>query len=287
MRRFYISAFLALSLAAPVAARAQQVSDASASLFAERTALLAIDQKCALLASPVRAALSATTVQARSGAFRDGWTDARLDDVSIRAAQAGRTRDCRDPLVTASAQRAQSGFLGWAKMFSLSLPGAASSWTARRMPDLQGWVLWQDSAAARFGLRKIADGPAQIALSAPLTTLGAPGSAQIYFRDAARAPRPFVGIPGVITGAGLAATAAPHSMAASFLASAVRIERDDKTPAHIVVTFPAGVLAQMGGLDPRESAEIVLTWQGAPPQRIYIEIGDLAVARAFMAARAL
>jgi hypothetical protein len=284
MQRIFASAFLALSLIAPALARAESHSDASASLFAERTALLAVDSKCALLAPQVRGALAATTIQARGGAFRDGWSDARLDGVATRAAQAGRTRDCKDPLVLASAQRATNGYLGWAKSLAISLPGAASGWTARRFVDGEGWMLWQSSGAMRFGLRKIGDDPAFTALTLPLSAQGAPSGVQLYFRDTNRAAKPFVGVPGLLVSSGLAATAPPHTLAVNVLASTIRTETIPKAAPRLSISFPASAIAQMARLDPRESAEIVLTWPGSPPQRYYVEIGDLAVASAFLAA---
>ena len=245
-----------------------------------------MDSKCALLAAPVRAALSATTIQARSGAVRDGWSDARLDGVSVRAAANGRGLTCTDPMVVSAAEGARAGYLGWAKMFSISLPGTATAWNARRLPDLNYWVLWQDAGPNRLGLKTDKDGKISLLFTTPLTAQGAPGSARMQFRDAARASKPFVGIPGVAA-KGIAATAAPASIAKTILARSVTVERDPKTPALVAITFPEAALAEAAKLDPREAIEVVLTWRGQAPQRYYLEIGDLAVAQAFLAAKPL
>jgi len=58
-------------------------------------------------------------------------------------------------------------------------------------------------------------------------------------------------------------------------------------PARVVVKFPPGLLGEMAALDPRESAEIFLTYPGRRTQSLYVEIGDVAVARAFLAATPL
>lgn len=268
------------------AAYAQPISNASASLFAERAALLAADSKCTLLAAPVRSALSATTTQARAGAVRAGWSDARLDEVSTRAMQAGRERDCLDPMVTEAVQRATAGYVGWSKQQGIDLPGQSRSWRVRRLGDVQGWVLAQDlTPTARFGLKFNANHEPVLVMTAPVSEFGVSSSVQVNIRDRARAPRPLLNIPGVIAVNGLAAGAAPRSLAAGWIASAITVERTKDTPAKVVITFPPALLAEMAALDPREAAEIVLTRAGET-QRLYIEIGDLNVARAFLTAGA-
>src|SRR5262245_51685391 len=112
MKRFLPAACLGVAIFA-TSAFAAPLPQAAAGLFAERVALLAADQKCALLAPPVRGALSATTTQARGAAARDGWTDARLDQVSTRASEMGRARACDDNLLAQAAQSAKAGYAGW------------------------------------------------------------------------------------------------------------------------------------------------------------------------------
>lgn len=270
-----------------VSASAEPLPTGAASLFAERAALMAADSKCALLAKPVRAALAATMIQARSGAFRDGWSDAKLDGVSERAANAGRSRDCRDPLVTDAIQRAAAGYAGWIKQQGLDLPGPARTWRARRHGDVDRWVLAQDIGPARFGVRNDANAESWLVLALPLEAAGQPSSVQVYIRDRARAARPLVDVPGVVLVGGLANGAAPRSLAATWIASGITTERLKDQPARVIVTFPPGLLAEMGALDPRESAEISLTYPGRRTQNLYVEIGDLAVARAFLAATPL
>lgn len=274
----FVAGFLGLA----AYASATPVSDAAAGLFAERIALLAADQKCALLAAPERVALAATTTQARGAAARDGWTDTRLDEVSARASVMGRARACNDGVLAKAAQSAKAGYRGWAKTFAIDLPGPTRAWRVRRAPDLEGWMLYQDIAAARFGLRSVGD---QATLQLSLPGAAAPISAQVFVRDRTRAQRPFLNVPGLVPASGLAAAAAPRAMATSWLASAIRIERVKDKPPRTLIVLPAQLFADMGALDPRESAEIVLTYGGGRIERYYIEIGDLAVGQAFLAAK--
>lgn len=279
-RSFAVAGVFFMGLA--TSASAAPLPDAAAGLFAERVALLAADKKCALLAPPVRVALAATTTQARGVAARDGWTDGRLDAVSAKASELGRARACNDGLLAQAAQTAKAGYLGWARMFQMDLPGAARGWRVRRTQDLDGWMMWQDFDGARFGLRT--DG-ATVELQLSLPGAVNPVSAQVFVRDRARAARPFLDVPGVVRTSGLAAAAPPRAMASSWLASAVRVERMKDKPPRTLIVLPAQLFADMGALDPRESAEIVLTYGNGRAERYYIEIGDLAVAQAFLAAK--
>ncbi len=231
---------------------------------------------------PCAARLSATTTQARGAAARDGWTDTRLDQVFTRASQMGRARACDDALLAQAAQSAKVGYLGWTRTFAIDLPGSARAWRVRRTADLEGWQLYQDFDGARFGLRTNSD---HIELQLSLPGALAPVSAQVYVRDRARAARPFLGVPGLVQASGLAGFAAPRAMATGWLASAIRVERVKDKPPRTLIVLPAQLFADMGGLDPRESAEIVLTYGQGRIEQYYVEIGDLAVAQAFLAAK--
>jgi hypothetical protein len=282
-----ISVLSALWLSLLGAAHAAPASDAAAALFAERAALLAADAKCTLLAAPVRAALNATTGQARMDAIRAGWTDTRLDGVSTRAADAGRARDCKDPLVIDAAQRATAGYAGWSKQQGVDLPGVSRSWRVRRLGDINGWVLAQElSPNVRFGLKYNTAHEPVFVLTAPLAEMGTLSSVQVNLRDRTRAPRPLLNVPGLLPVSGLAGGVAPRSLSATWIASKITVERVKDTPPMVVVNFPSGLMAELASLDPRETAEITLTRVGAPPQRFYVEIGDLNVARAFLSAGA-
>jgi hypothetical protein len=274
--------FLAGSLGFAAPASAAPLSNAAAGLFAERVALLAADQKCALLKHPERVALNATTTQARGIAIRDGWTDTRLDEVSGKASQLGRARACNDSVLGQAAQSAKAGYLAWARMFQMELPGQARVWRVRRTQDLDGWMMWQDLGAARFGLRT--DGR-DVELQLSLPGIVNPVSTQVFVRDRTRAPRPFLDVPGVVRTSGLAAAVPPRAMASSWLARAVSIERLKDKPVRTNIVLPAQLFAEMGSLDPRESAEIVLAFSNGRTERYYVEIGDLAVAQAFLAAK--
>src|SRR5262245_17748674 len=102
--------------------------NASAQLFAERTALLAGDAKCHVLGANARAALVATTGQARYAALRDGWTADALAGVAARATTAGAGRGCTDPILLTAAKSATAGYQGWASYQAMNFKGVDRTW---------------------------------------------------------------------------------------------------------------------------------------------------------------
>lgn len=50
--------------------------------------------------------------------------------------------------------------------------------------------------------------------------------------------------------------------------------------------FPAQAAAALADLDPRESVQVEFVFGSGPPLRLYLEVGDFAASRAFLAARA-
>ncbi|MGD9982167.1 MAG: hypothetical protein AB7T58_16380, partial [Hyphomonadaceae bacterium] len=67
------------------------------------------------------------------------------------------------------------------------------------------------------------------------------------------------------------------------LPSARTLERIDGRQ-HAVFTFPDTAFRDLVALDPRETVEIRLT-TGRSVQRLLIEVGDIAAARAFLTIR--
>lgn len=268
--------FLIFALAAaltPVLAAAQEL-DARAQ-YAERRALIETDSRCALFSADVRSALQVGAAQARGALLRGGWSDERLLDLEGAAVSAARARACDDPRTQEAAARVRDSFRAWTRTPSLTLPGLAREWRAQRRPDAAGWLLVQDIPAPRraaFGVR-----PDAAALVVPLGWTGrAPASASLVIRDVARAAAPTLAAParrerGLEAGAPLRAASR-------------RIHARDRQMAtvngmrSVVFEFPPEILPLLAALDPRESAVIELDGQ-----RLLIEIGDFAAARAFLA----
>jgi hypothetical protein len=273
---------LALSLAALSGSAGAAPPTASAQLFAERTALLTGDEKCHLLSPDARAALQATTIQARYAALRDAWTAEALAGVAARARTAGAGRACTDGALIAAAKSAAAGYQGWAGLPAMTFQGGTRAWAARRAPDLSGWLLVQNLAPdTQFGVLGPED-RRRVALALPGAAKAS--SVTLYLRDRARAPKPLFDVPGLAPQPGLAGKAAPRSLAAAYLANARLTDQNDA--ARQIFVFPAALMDAIAALDPRESVEVeIAPASGGAHTRLYIEVGDLAVARAFLAAR--
>lgn len=279
MRALILAAVISVTLASPASAGPEVP-------FAERTALLSLDRKCGLFDPGLRGALAAATAQARGALLRSGWSEAQTDDLGRRAAAEGAGHACNDPRIGAAASSARNAFTAWTRLSSMRFPGGERAWTARRTPDPSGFLLRQDIPApmpATFGVRMNQSG-ASVALSIPLAEgASAPSGARLYLRDRARAPKSAADLPGR-TRTGLAAMAASRASARVMWATARQVEAMDKQ-RFAVITFPASAMAQIASLDPRESIEIEVDTRSGVA-RYLVEVGDVAAARAFLAAQA-
>lgn len=270
-------ALLALALCSLVAAQAPNTAQAT---YAERRALLEADTACRLFSPDIRAALEAGAWQARGTLLRGGWTNARLAELENAAVRAARARACGDPRTRDAAIRAREGFAAWVRLSSMRFPGGDRAWTARRVADSSGWLLVQDiPRAASFGLQAV-ERRSYVALVLPLSSNAAPGTAELVLRDPLRTRTTLFDVPGRAAH-GLAAGAPSPAMARRILARNRRVQTMANGQRRVVFAFPDSAMAEMAALDPREAAEIHVG-----NQRMLIEIGDLAAARAFLAAQA-
>lgn len=252
--------------------------------FAERSALLGADRKCDLFEAPLRAALTAAAAQARGAVLRAGWSEARTDVLGQNARAEGARRPCSDATLLHAANGARAGFAGWARLPSMRFTGGERAWIARRTRDIDGFLLRQDMIAPRiasFGVRED-NGRAALTLMLPLAAgESPPASARLAFRDRTRAARSAADLPGR-TRTGLAALAASPASANVVHAQTRRVETVERA-RRALLTFPEATLAELAALDPREAITIDL--DGARgTTRLHLEVGDLAAARAFLAA---
>ena len=278
---------LAISVAAMASASAQTGAPSAQALYVERRALLETDARCGLFSPGIRAALQAGAGQAAGALLRGGWTRARLDELEHAAISAARARDCGDPRSASAARAAEAGFASWARTYAMNFRGTERLWTARRSADVNGWRLSQPIAApiaATFGVREV-EGAQQLSLVMPLAAReGAPASVQLQMRDPARAGTDMLDLRGR-TSSGLAAGLPAPGAARGYFANSRRIETNRNAPSQAVFTFPEAAFQSLLALDPRESAQLQFE-TGGRRQAILIEIGDLAAARAFLAASA-
>jgi hypothetical protein len=261
-------------------------AQSSQGAYVERRGLLEADAQCRLFDSNVRAALQASAGQARGALLSNGWSRTQFDALERATVQAARSRACDDPRTMEAADSARAGFVAWSRLARMDFPGWERSWSAKRIPDSEGWMLQQSVLSPRgavFGVREI-EGVQQLAVTFILAPgEGEPSSMQMLVRDPILARTSLIGVPGR-TATGLEAGAPSSATARRFVASGRWPGPRRGSAREITFAFPQEAFEAMMWLDPREAAE--LRWGDARAGgRLLIEIGDIAAARAFLASQ--
>ena len=274
--------FLILALALCTAGVASATEQNARTQFVERRGLLEADAQCRLFTPDIRSALGVGLAQARGALLRSGWTSARLRELETAAVNAARSRACNDSRTASAAADARRAFTSWINVGIMEFPGWDRSWRARRVVDDNGWRLSQTIDApvlAQFGVRQRGE-LQRLTLAIPLTRGdNGPTTAQLILRDPARGSVREVALPQRISEGIEAGLPAP--MMSTSVPSSRTVERVEGQQLAIF-TFPDTAFRQLVMLDPRESVEIRLQ-NGRASQRLFVEVGDIAAARAFLA----
>lgn len=280
-----------LAALGPVAAHAQAVN-----IFYERALMTAAGQRCRLFTAPVAAALAAGEAQARNAALRGGVEQGELAQVAARARGKAAAQACSSPDLAVAATRVNTGFDGFAKLTKMAYPGEVANWTAERIASRSGLV-WNLSQDADFGFDRLTfglagkDGIRSLVAVVRFTDEARPYAARLVMRDTTRAPVPYLDRRGRKGTLPLASRITPRTMTKSYLAEArfaadpLLLAKGQK--AATVYRFPAAAAQAMAGLDPREAVEVEFLFAGASRgetvRRAYVEVGDFAAGRAFLA----
>lgn len=266
----------ALALAAPASADAP---DARAS-YVERRGMLELDAQCRLFNPNIRAALQATALQARGALLRGGWSIAQVQELEQTVIAAAHARSCQDPRTLTGAATARTASATWINANAQSFPGWTRAWYARRAPDAAGWRLSQAidrPYRANFGVR-MNNGREQLTL-----TVAAPNpdlrTATLVMRDAMRSAPLDIALPQRVA-YGLGAGGPSPATSTQFSSTATRNEGARDGAQQTTFVFADAAFRNLLGLDPRESIEIHFT---GSPQVLLVDVGDVAVARAFLA----
>ncbi|MBL8545616.1 MAG: hypothetical protein JNL81_04085 [Hyphomonadaceae bacterium] len=273
--------FILLALVLGTAGAASATEPNARTAFVERRGLLEADAQCRLFEPSIRSALSVGLAQARGALLRSGWTSANLRELETAAVNAARARTCADERTATAAANARRSFAAWANTGTMLFPGWDRSWRARRVVDQSGWRLSQGIEApipALFGVRQVRD-VQRLTLALPLARgATAPASVQLIIRDRDRGPMREVALPQRIS-QGLEA-GLPSPMASVSIPSVRTIETHNGERTAIY-TFPDTAFRDLVALDPRETVELRLE-TGRATQRLLVEVGDVAAARAFL-----
>jgi hypothetical protein len=266
----------ALAFAAPAHADAP---DARAS-YVERRGVLELDARCRLFNPNIRAALQATAMQARGALLRGGWSIAQVQDLEQAVVAAAHGRTCQDPRTISSASTARTASAAWINANAQTFPGWTRAWYARRAPSPEGWRLSQSinaPLAATFGVR-VVQGREQLVLAVAAANGATAPSATLVMRNAMRSNPIDIALPQRIA-YGLNAGSPAPATATQFGSVSARTERGSNGVTS-VFAFPDSAFRNLLSLDPRETVEIHLA---GSPQVLLVDVGDVAVARAFLA----
>jgi hypothetical protein len=270
---------LLIAAAWPAAALAQGGEDAR-TLYVERRGLIEADARCHLLDPGPLDALRVGATQARGALLRAGWSTMQVAELESAVVTSARARACGDERTLTSARNARASFASWANAGRMTFAGWQRDWQALRTADSQGWRLRQDIDAPRvavFGVRE-RGGTQRLTLAVPLAHgTREPRAATLIMRT------PAVQLTEVSLNARIAyglEAGAPQEALSTTVRGARALERGSGGRRLAVFTFPDTAFATLTALDPRESVVIELDGQ-----RLLVEVGDIAAARAFLTIR--
>jgi len=272
---------------APVAAHATP-----ADLYFERSVMAAANQRCGLFGADLTSALESAQAQARGAALRAGSSAQSLSGLQQRASARASQAACSSKDMAEAASRVRSAFDGYARLQRMTFPGDTADWRAdRAMADHT--LIWRLIQSARFGQDSLGFGLAGQGGASALVAVASfadgaePYSARLVLRDVSRAGEPCLGQ----AGRGLAARLPLPGARKAYLA-----EARDPAPARLLPAgarsglafrFPRAAADALAGLDPREAVAVEFLFSGRKGESVrtaYVEVGDFAAGRAFLAA---
>jgi len=268
---------------------------AAVDAYYERSVMTAADQRCHLFSADLASALEASQAQARGAAMRSGLTNTQLDGVQTRAAMAAGSAACESHDITLAANRVRQAFAGYSKLQTMNYRGDVSAWWANRAVS-QNYTTWRLSQTGPFGWNSMSFGIAARGSDSGLLAVASfadgakPYSARLVMRDAARAPEPFLNIIRASTDGRipLSARMPPASATRDFFPQA-RGDADRPliptgAASAVAFRFPNAAADALARLDPRESVAVEFLFSnGQPVRTAYVEVGDFAAGRAFLA----
>lgn len=269
-----------------------------AEMAVKRYFLLAVHQRCGLMAEATARALAAGYVQARNTVLRNGHSMEQLKPWLAKARTAAAVVACDDAGVANEAQVARKGFHTFRSQFHLDLPGSRADWKASRAhADDTQWRLVQyrnmSGGDAALGLYGTLD-RYSFAVMAQFKDGAKPYSARLLVRDPARLRAGLINpaaydidrrMPMGLSEAGtqsFMARGMSHTMtrltpavatnAAGFTLTGNYVGKEDAAEA-VRFDFPSAAFPAMAKLDPREDVVVVFECDDGP-RYVRFEVGD-------------
>ena len=271
---------------------------AAVDLYYERTVMAVADGRCRLFTRQMSAALASAQAQSRGAALRSGVSTDELARVGLRARAKAMAEPCDSAALKTASARVRDAFAGFSKLQKMTYPGDHSDWMAERLASRSGrvWSLSQDISFGKddltFGLAGQNDRLELMAV-VRFADRAQPYAARLVMRDASRTRGPYLDRRkadgrGVLP---LSGRVPPRSATRAFMADAKLpvdpLLNPTKAKDVIAYRFPLSAAQALADLDPREAVEIEFLFaakSGDIVRRGYIEVGDFAAGRAFLAA---
>jgi hypothetical protein len=271
----------------------------AADAYYERAVMTDANQRCHLFTPALAAALGAAQAQAHGAALRSGMTNSDLDALARRAWTAAGSVSCASRDIAVAAQRVRTAFDGYSRMEKMSFAGDTSAWSADRAVSANV-TRWQLSQAEPFGWNSLIFGIAgrggdmALIAVASFPDGGKPYGARLVMRDQARAPDPFLNIIRASSNGRLPLDARmpPSGATTAYFAQDRQAADASLLPrgarSGVAFRFPPAAGDAIARLDPRESIAIEFLFAdpsggGDVTRTAYIEVGDYAAGRAFLA----
>jgi hypothetical protein len=271
---------------------------AAVDAYYERAVMTAADQRCRLFTPEMASALASAEAQAHGAALRSGLTAGVLDQVGQRAQNKVAGLSCSSPDIAKAADRVRVGFDGYSKLERMNFPGDTNDWLAvhdnsKRVP------IWKLSQGVKFGWNSLMfglagkDGPSSLLAVASFPDNAQPYAARLLVRDPSLAPEPYLNVIKASTTGKLplSARTPPRGAMRGIMAQDRQVADASLLPrgtsSGVAFRFPKSAADALAGLDPREAVAIEFQFASATGETVrtaYVEVGDFAAGRAFLAA---
>jgi hypothetical protein len=260
--------------------------------------MTAADQRCRLFTPEVASALASAEAQAHGAALRSGFTGAVLDQVGQRAQNKVASLPCGSPDIVKAADRVRSAFDGYSKLERMNFPGDTNDWLAVH-DNSKHTPIWKLSQGVKFGWNSLMfglagkDGPSALLAVASFPDKVQPYAARLLVRDQTLAPEPYLNVIKASTSGKLplSARTPPRGATRSIMAQDREVADASLLPrgtsSGVAFRFPKSAADALAGLDPREAVAVEFQFASATGETVrtaYVEVGDFAAGRAFLAA---
>jgi hypothetical protein len=239
-------------------------------LFADRVAILAINEKCNVFDNNEKRALSAFMLQARGLLLRDGVADQRLRLIATQAKNGAFNRGCNEEIIKSEVARVKKSYQSWRGQITADYKGNYRNWHTSR-GGVDEWRTWQDlgnNAKAGF---LIHDNALLFGFESPIKDIA---TARVYLRDASRLgpPRNNVGLVAPLR------IGTQNMHARTIIDAKTRDRVNGPTHAGRLVIFPKELNQKLLSLDPRDTFEIEIIGRSGNTQNFLVEVGDIVAA---------